>query len=220
MLLLRGATRGGGRYLILDWFQYMLLLRGATMGYVSLVQNARFQYMLLLRGATGSCAQPCGSRSAFQYMLLLRGATRSRKRSGNGFLVSIHAPLARSNPNLDAITEAILGGFNTCSSCEEQPHCLFRLKRGGCFNTCSSCEEQLPITSRRIITRFLFQYMLLLRGATPRKSRLGSQAVCFNTCSSCEEQLRHPATCILCWMFQYMLLLRGATSLRARFVAW
>ena len=28
--LARSNTRGGGRYLILDWFQYMLLLRGAT----------------------------------------------------------------------------------------------------------------------------------------------------------------------------------------------
>ena len=58
------------------------------------------------------------------------------------------------------------GGFNTCSSCEEQ------LAAGRVtsdisesFNTCSSCEEQLPEIPESLTTSE-FQYMLLLRGAT------------------------------------------------------
>ena len=56
----------------------------------------------------------------FQYMLLLRGATGIM--CGGVFLptVSIHAPLARSNNSLAQATYAVRG-FNTCSSCEEQP---------------------------------------------------------------------------------------------------
>ena len=58
------------------------------------------------------------------------------------FFVSIHAPLARSNGTGHTDTSSTTG-FNTCSSCEEQPR--------------SSC----------IIIIFIkFQYMLLLRGAT------------------------------------------------------
>ena len=100
------------------------------------------------------------------------------------------------------------------------------------FNTCSSCEEQ-PKGAKRVKISFLFQYMLLLRGATSSAS-LWTAAACFNTCSSCEEQLRWTRrkahtefrfnTCSSCeeqhavpdritfqLQFQYMLLLRGAT---------
>ena len=56
----------------------------------------------------------------FQYMLLLRGATVSGFAGRRGDGVSIHAPLARSN--MAAITiRKTTQGFNTCSSCEEQP---------------------------------------------------------------------------------------------------
>ena len=81
--------------------------------------RTEFQYMLLLRGATrvrqnkgvddgfntcSSCEEQRWARSgqveiiAFQYMLLLRGATRPGKRGSANRSVSIHAPLARSNP--------------------------------------------------------------------------------------------------------------------------
>ena len=56
------------------------------------------------------------------------------------------------------------------------------------FNTCSSCEEQRCQAQYKITTT-VFQYMLLLRGATP--SRLD---------------------CKYARLFQYMLLLRGATE--------
>ena len=59
-------------------------------------------------------------------------------------VVSIHAPLARSNET-DCANADFVGGFNTCSSCEEQLQAHFLLR------------NRLP-----------FQYMLLLRGATKR----------------------------------------------------
>ena len=212
------------------WFQYMLLLRGATKNVLRRNKRKRFQYMLLLRGAT-----PCSfvmdfrgtvsihaplarsnipsifarSVSPFQYMLLLRGATTGWTRNGAAIGVSIHAPLARSN-SLDSSTTTVPCSFNTCSSCEEQleTDCANADFVGG-FNTCSSCEEQLAgIQSLTALP--LFQYMLLLRGATNigNADVLGARvsihaplarsntgdifismfARCFNTCSSCEEQ--------------------------------
>ena len=97
-------------------------------------------------------------------MLLLRGATVKISSSGAG------------------------RGFNTCSSCEEQPNLSLASSRKGSFNTCSSCEEQ-PERRKFIKTHRKFQYMLLLRGATGLLT---------------EETI--------VTAFQYMLLLRGATG--------
>ena len=58
----------------------------------------------------------------------------------------------------------------------------------------------------------MFQYMLLLRGATTRLRTLMVVWISFNTCSSCEEQLRGSGSSQQMSTFQYMLLLRGATS--------
>ena len=101
-------------------FQYMLLLRGATSQQnYSHNYNKEFQYMLLLRGATPR-KSTWARRLTFQYMLLLRGATLVQqtkigfRKSFNTcssceeqldyiriylpfLVVSIHAPLARSN---------------------------------------------------------------------------------------------------------------------------
>ena len=86
---------------------------------------------------------------------------------------------------------------------------FFHSKGNACFNTCSSCEEQLvPVCEA--VPPMMFQYMLLLRGATStRKSRNTSTR--FNTCSSCEEQHAPAGGFALANGFQYMLLLRGAT---------
>ena len=170
-----------------------------------------FQYMLLLRGATAD-ADLRRNRTRFQYMLLLRGATFEVVSSADLNEVSIHAPLARSNPR----------------------RCRSRRDRRG-FNTCSSCEEQLPIFIV-FSPLLMFQYMLLLRGATFSQPKERNQTR-FNTCSSCEEQLGSipPGivpesrfnTCSSCeeqpdtnaaitnaaYQFQYMLLLRGATCM-------
>ena len=59
-----------------------------------------------------------------------------------------------------------------------------------------------------------FQYMLLLRGAT-RRGEYTVREECFNTCSSCEEQRTGATTVPAMIPFQYMLLLRGATSMSA-----
>ena len=78
----------------------------------------------------------------FQYMLLLRGATDTDVDSPEIEHVSIHAPLARSNAAPPGRTAAPAR-----------------------FNTCSSCEEQLS-HGARFAAPVVFQYMLLLRGAT------------------------------------------------------
>ena len=84
----------------------------------------------------------------------------------------------------------------------------------------------------------MFQYMLLLRGATGHASLVNSciavsihaplarsnktdestyrRRTRFNTCSSCEEQPPSDGFCYLDSKFQYMLLLRGATFPRLR----
>ena len=85
-----------------------------------------FQSTLPLRGATNSSSfkmdvvryfnprSPCGERLAqaflgvntflFQSTLPLRGATGRQQDCGAGGLISIHAPLAGSDPNVLAIT--------------------------------------------------------------------------------------------------------------------
>ena len=66
-----------------------------------------------------------------------------------------------------------------------------------CFNTCSFYEEQLSSLAD-FQSSFLFQYMLLLRGAT-HVFLLKAERTCRN--NTCLPQ-----------SFQYMLLLRGATN--------
>ena len=102
----------------------------------------------------------------FQYMLLLRGATFPDWRGDSGQVVSIHAPLARSNfhaplrQNDDEVSiHAPLARSNFTGRI--RPHktqfqymlllrgatdgCVFRFAGGNRFNTCSSCEEQLDM---------------------------------------------------------------------------
>ena len=66
----------------------------------------------------------------------------------------------------------------------------------GGFNTCSSCEEQLDATLP-FERMQMFQYMLLLRGATVVAVGVPSEPQSFNTCSSCEEQLHAPRALLL-----------------------
>ena len=123
----------------------------------------------------------------FQYMLLLRGATTRFVDCKDVECVSIHAPLARSN-DCGRPGGTVAGRFNTCSSCEEQP-----------FNwagTNASADE--------------FQYMLLLRGATPAPNS-ASPSPMFQYMLLLRGATRG-VTCPLSDVsFQYMLLLRGAT---------
>ena len=78
--------------------------------------------------------------------------------------VSIHAPLARSNGNFlcNLLTMYVSIHAPLARSNSGAPR---RLQGGICFNTCSSCEEQHD-KSPDAETAGVFQYMLLLRGAT------------------------------------------------------
>ena len=191
-----------------------------------------FQYMLLLRGATGirrrfrqprrrfntcsSCEEqllPPGHLSSVADVSIHAPLARSNRRyaiSSMPSTVSIHAPLARSN---------IERNRRSCR-CAVSIHAP--LAR-------SNCACQL---SGNFV---LFQYMLLLRGATRSAGRIGLRSMGFNTCSSCEEQPQHICGLLavmpvsihaplarsnlrgrsrryrVLW-FQYMLLLRGATG--------
>ena len=152
------------RLVFITEFQYMLLLRGATRSREKSSRTVTFQYMLLLRGATiivyasssnSSCFNTCSSceeqlesanvqisSTGFQYMLLLRGATPDGLKRFARKVVSIHAPLARSNlPKLAYIAARSLFQY-------------MLLLRGA-----TSDDERDYYFER-------FQYMLLLRGAT------------------------------------------------------
>ena len=165
--------------------------------------------MLLLRGAT-VCSSPapfrkssfntCSSCEEQPFCLVNRLAPH---------VVSIHAPLARSNSivydgkkalkcfntcssceeqHFRDVDGRLKTRFNTCSSCEEQQDSSGRIPRQKGFNTCSSCEEQLH-SLEHAGDGIAFQYMLLLRGATKERLQRLIWEASFNTCSSCEEQL-------------------------------
>ena len=209
MLLLRGATLRFGVSTVRLLFQYMLLLRGATPLQQFLVTHCSFQYMLLLRGATSTCPSVASSPKVSIHAPLAR-SNKTPNRGRSGVTVSIHAPLARSNrksnsrlPVFASVSihaplarsndignrnQNVRQRFNTCSSCEEQHNLELSGFSTLCFNTCSSCEEQLLGNFRTRLIK-LFQYMLLLRGATTFAQNVGQSTV-----------------------FQYMLLLRGATG--------
>ena len=118
-------------------------------------------------------------------MLLLRGATGWLLKALCTNVVSIHAPLARSN--FSSGTSVLLRRtfqYMLLLRGATRPAPKRPLRR--CFNTCSSCEEQ-PLVPKKASSVPVFQYMLLLRGATELKQILLCQTR-FNTCSSCEEQ--------------------------------
>ena len=142
MLLLRGATLtqcDQARKCIVSI--HAPLARSNTRDYTKEMRDMMFQYMLLLRGATKMKTWR-NTPTKFQYMLLLRGATLFTFHDNDDETVSIHAPLARSNSTFQVVPMT-----------------------NHCFNTCSSCEEQQKLCGLNLAST-LFQYMLLLRGAT------------------------------------------------------
>ena len=164
----------------------MLLLRGATSGEDVVVSHDRFQYMLLLRGAT--------ERLIAEGRVMVVSIHAPLARSNTfctvcfvGTWVSIHAPLARSNVT-QPLNQSMSGGFNTCSSCEEQ--------RNGDSN---------PETKKK------FQYMLLLRGATYYR-RFCSVECMFQYMLLLRGATAQGPVPLRSFQFQYMLLLRGATG--------
>ena len=184
------------------------------------------------------CATSC-KNSLFQYMLLLRGATAKIELKRLKTTVSIHAPLARSN-SIVRRWRGCMDGFNTCSSCEEQPGIDYRatpaqvsihapLARSNAvppagqnhlysFNTCSSCEEQLGRWS-------LYDGSERFNTCSSCEEQLHACDIqhgrgCFNTCSSCEEQHGTCLPRLKTGWFQYMLLLRGATRTLKKPINW
>ena len=122
-----------------------------------------FQYMLLLRGATNLQSMLAGVAEVSIHAPLARSNFGARKAGGYEH-VSIHAPLARSNRGvtcpLSDVSVSIHAPLARSNRVEIRDGQRFRR-----FNTCSSCEEQLS-GLRRFLTSRMFQYMLLLRGAT------------------------------------------------------
>ena len=244
-------------------FQYLLLLRGATES-----GNAGNPHAVVSIPAplarSNSRRRASATRAEFQYMLLLRGATIDAHRGNRRREVSIHAPLARSNFFEGKACRRDIVSIHAplARSNDKLPYCITgcsvsihaplarsnaehatraTLLKG--FNTCSSCEEQPGSPLSPALQTYLFQYMLLLRGATgstihlchcqyvsihaplARSNVMAALAlslmfvsihaplarsnlweffmqsfnhVRFNTCSSCEEQqrfqhLRHPS---------------------------
>ena len=166
----------------------MLLLRGATENRPASAAVWMFQYMLLLRGATRAHGQISHSPDVSIHAPLARSNPSSGSSSGT-VAVSIHAPLARSN--LKRITSGKRRkSFNTCSSCEEQPAGSFALDITLLlsFNTCSSCEEQPGGFCGNRDSDSGFNTCSSCE--EQRHSNSSSSVICrFNTCSSCEEQL-------------------------------
>ncbi len=127
----------------------------------------------------------------FQYMLLLRGATRGDEMRGDSGC-----------------------GFNTCSSCEEQPPPPESPSNPIHVSIHAPLARSNLRRRNHPVTRYMFQYMLLLRGATT--------VVCTTTIArtvSIHAPLARSnsfrcASCASVIPFQYMLLLRGATVTR------
>ena len=80
----------------------------------------------------------------FQSTLLMRGATVCFCVTLRRFDISIHAPHARSDPEVSIHTPSPWY-FNPRSSCEERPHCSAFLILYQYFNPRSSCEERLRL---------------------------------------------------------------------------
>ena len=169
-----------------------------------------FQSTLPLRGATNSSSfkmdvvryfnprSPCGERLAqaflgvntflFQSTLPLRGATGRQQDCGAGGLISIHAPLAGSDPNVLAITTNYMifqstlplrGATLRLPFWKNEPQISIHAPLAGSdgtgawkpcilryFNPRSPCGERLK-SMRTVKDKAVFQSTLPLRGATP-----------------------------------------------------
>ena len=185
MLLLRGATRTVDDLSRSLSFQYMLLLRGATQrGNLSVKTSHRFNTcssceeqpspvkciaVIFCFNTCSSCEEQhdcCWSSTANRISFNTCSSCEEQHDgtyNSSSPVVSIHAPLARSNLALEHTHEhravsihaplarsnakqrrkrAQKQRFNTCSSCEEQHVAPLVVATTICFNTCSSCEEQ------------------------------------------------------------------------------
>ena len=233
-------------------FQYMLLLRGATQKRHCSRREQRFntcssceeQPPRGCRDDSASRFNTCSSceeqlkpfvKRLFSKVSIHAPLARSNMKMAETMVdpyVSIHAPLARSN-DAPVRSPGLRRGFNTCSSCEEQPESGLRfagstvsihapLARSNLHVPHDDAEREVsihaplarsnPLSMMALKRDYVFQYMLLLRGATGSSlpdqtggrfqymlllrgaTFLAGAGKCpfrFNTCSSCEEQPAH-----------------------------
>ena len=140
-------------------------LAGSDMPPVTAGLNRLFQSTLPLRGAT-STRYPRHPRNRFQSTLPLRGATRGRTGARLHRSISIHTPLAGSDPILSDRNDMYLIFQSTLPlrGATQSEHRGLRIRN---FNPHSPCGER-PVALLDELIEHLFQSTLPLRGATGR----------------------------------------------------
>ena len=166
-------------------------------------------------------------------MLLLRGATRSGLPADGLPCVSIHAPLARSNFCRRASLRHPNVSIHAPLARSNRPPRLYRqngevsihapLARSNKTKQTNNAGRQVSIHAPLARSNFgqglifvlitSFQYMLLLRGATPKPPPQPPKAK-FQYMLLLRGATRYACSYQTAFPFQYMLLLRGATSPR------
>ena len=124
--------------------------------------------MLLLRGATCCKAQKTRCNLRFNTCSSCEEQQQPKNKQQQR-IVSIHAPLARSNRKKTAWFLCFKFQYMLLLRGATRQIYLFCTNGKQSFNTCSSCEEQL-LAPRHVGNLIPFQYMLLLRGATAVRS--------------------------------------------------
>ena len=219
------------RYLCLQpKFQYMLLLRGATRfkvkGHCSLNVSIHaplarsnlpglrrsvsclFQYMLLLRGATcirtGTCRPSSGFNtcsSCEEQLFVVKTILMSN-------LVSIHAPLARSNMKSRGMSPVTRVSIHAPLARSNIPVCGPQKGRKVSIHAPLARSNLRSVIAPAANSVSIHAPLARSNGCLSCSSTLTTG---FNTCSSCEEQRAHTGPYSDTCRFQYMLLLRGAT---------
>ena len=100
-----------------------------------------FQSTLPLRGATPKMVSCRPLASVFQSTLPLRGATAGKQVQPSTPVISIHAPLAGSDP-IRPHPNPTFTNFNPRSPCGERPLCVIGLLGSNNFNPRSPCGER------------------------------------------------------------------------------
>ena len=124
----------------------------------------------------------------FQSTLLMRGATVCFCVTLRRFDISIHAPHARSDPEVSIHTPSPWY-FNPRSSCEERLDEAQLKERAAMISIHAPHARSDARDIDVVIAKFLFQSTLLMRGATLWNRRPSDRTDYFNPRSSCEERL-------------------------------
>ena len=173
--------------LIITLFQSTLPLRGATRDSLPPAPTReRFQSTLPLRGATiraGKFEVP----ALFQSTLPLRGATYCLEPYARVITISIHAPLAGSDPSSLRNNHQI-SNFNPRSPCGERPWRHTFAKTFLLFQSTLPLRGATRSTRCNISTYWVFQSTLPLRGATKQKGEDLLDISNFNPRSPCGER--------------------------------